>query len=329
MLIGHRRIWDFLTGSAKQDRLAHAYFFVGPAQTGKLTAALEFSKWLFCPSTKLRTSPTEPCGKCKSCLSVERGQNPDLLVLRAKQTDKDDILKNKEIGIVEIRALRHKLSLSAYGASYKIAIIEEVAALSGEAMNSLLKTLEEPSPRSLIILISSSWQAALPTIVSRCQLIKFLPVPEIEMSAKLGGLSKKEADFKRAIKLSAGRPGLAMQLLQEPERLAEQERSIEIFEKILKAPLVWRLEQAAKLSQNTVEARETLDQWVLCLRDRILEISGCADLAVSGRTNGTSAGGYRAGDLLSMCREIQKTRSILHNSSFNARLALEVLMTKI
>lgn len=323
MLIGHQRIWDFLTKSAKQDRLAHAYFFVGSSQVGKLTTALEFAKWLFCEN---KGKQEKPCGKCRSCLANERGQNPDMLILSSRQTDKDDILKNKEIGIAEIRSLQHKLSLSAYGASYKIAIVEEAAALSGEAMNALLKTLEEPSPRSLIILISSSWQAALPTIVSRCQLIKFLPVAEKEMAAKLKGMAKKEADFKRAIKLSAGRPGLAIQLLQEPERLAEQEKGIEIFEKILKAPLVWRMEQAAKLSQNTVEAQGNLDQWTLWLRDRILETIGRGDLAVS---NGAGESGYRLNNLLGACREIQKTRSILYNSSFNARLALEVLMTKI
>ena len=326
MLIGHQRIWDFLIRSAKRDRLAHAYLFAGPAQTGKLTMALEFAKWLFCENEDKQDNA---CGECRSCLAVERGQNPDIVILSARQIDKNDVLKNAEIGIGEIRDLQHKLSLFPYGAPYKIAIIEEIASLSGEAASALLKTLEEPSSHSLIILISSSWQTILPTIISRCQLIKFLPVPEHEISVKLKHLAKKETDFKKAIKLAAGRPGRAIKFLQEPERLAEQEKEIEIFEKLLKSSLIWRLDQAREMSQNAVLAQETLSQWLLWLRDRILEINGQAGLTVSPWPDKSFLSKYRMTDLLGVCRAIQATLAILYNPSFNARLALEVLMTKI
>ncbi len=339
MLIGHQRIWDFLIRSAKRDRLAHAYLFAGPAQTGKLTMALEFAEWLFCEK---RLTPGEPCGYCRSCLTIESEQNPDILVLSARprppklrlgdaggQTAKNEILKNTEIGIGEIRDLQHKLSLFPYGAPYKIAIIEEIASLSGEAASALLKTLEEPSSHSLIILISSFWQSVLPTIISRCQLIKFLPVPEYEITAKLKNLAKKETDFKKVIKLAAGRPGRAIKFLQEPKHLAEQEKEIEIFEKLLKSPLIWRLEQAREMSQNAVLAQETLSQWLLWLRDRILEINGQAGLTISPRSDKSFSNKYRMADLLATCRVIQATQAILYNPSFNARLALEVLMTKI
>lgn len=339
MLIGHQRIWDFLTKSVRQNRLAHAYLFAGSAQTGKLTMALEFAKWLFCEK---KNKQDNACGKCRSCLTFERGQNPDILVLSSRprppklrlgdaggQTAKNEILKNTEIGIGEIRDLQHKLSLFPYGAPYKIAIIEEIASLSGEAASALLKTLEEPSSHSLIILISSSWQAILPTIISRCQLIKFLPVPEHEISAKLKHLAKKETNFKKAIKLAAGRPGRAIKFLQEPERLTKQEKEIEIFEKLLKSPLIWRLEQAREMSQNAALAQEMLSQWLLWLRDRILEINGQDDLTVSPRSDKSFLSKYRMTDLLGACRAIQATQAILYNPSFNARLALEVLMIKI
>ncbi|KKT27233.1 MAG: polymerase III, delta prime subunit protein [Parcubacteria group bacterium GW2011_GWA2_43_9b] len=363
MIVGHQRIWEYLVKSAKRDRLAHAYLFVGPAQVGKMTIALELAKWLSCEENNLDNNPTPtlsfkrrggeaeiPCGKCKPCLSIEQNQNPDVFILSAHQTDKNDVLKNAEIGIKEIRDLQHKLSLSAYSSLYKIAIIEEAAALSGEAAGALLKTLEEPSSHSLIILISSSWQAVLPTIISRCQLIKFLPVAEADVLDKLKDFTPSCATSKvsvrratplcvkgvntggnlqKSVKLSAGRPGRAINFLREPERLAEQEKEIEIFEKLLKSPLSWRLEQAVKLSQNMITAQEILNQWLLWLRDRILEISGQAELVISEQKDKNILNKYRVTDLLSACRAIQKTQSILANPSFNAKLAIEVLMMKI
>ncbi len=325
MLIGHQRIWDFLIRSVRQNRLAHAYLFAGPGQVGKLTLAREWAKWQLCEQVKGEIA----CGQCRQCLTIERGQNPDLIILSPRLSEKDGVVKTLEISIKEARELQRQLSLFPYSAVRKIAIIEEAATMSDEAASALLKTLEEPSSHSLIILVSASWQTILPTIISRCQLIKFLPVPEYEITAKLKNLAKKETDFKKVIKLATGRPGRAIKFLQEPERLAEQEKEIEIFEKLLKSPLIWRLEQAREMSQNAVLAQETLSQWLLWLRDRILEINGQAGLTISPRSDKSFSNKYRMADLLATCRVIQATQAILYNPSFNARLALEVLMTKI
>lgn len=326
MLIGHARIWNFLIRSAERDKLAHAYLFTGPAQVGKLTLAQELAKWLFCEK---RSAAGQACSQCRACRSVERGENPDLTIIPARQADKDGILKNAEIGIKEIRDLQSRLSLSPYGASHKIVIIEEVAGLSGEAASALLKTLEEPSPRSLIILISSSWQAVLPTIISRCQMIKFLSVPEKEMTARLKASAGKEADLRRAIKLAAGRPGRAIGFLREAAQLAAQREKIDNFKIILKSSLAGRWEQAQKMSQDAVSAQESLELWLLWLRDRILEQNGQPALITGEAEKEPSSAGAASWRWLDACREIQKTRAILNNPSFNARLALEVLMTKI
>ena len=111
--------------------------------------------------------------------------------------------------------------------------------------------------------------------------------------------------------------------------LAEQEKEIEIFEKLFNAPLAWRNEQAARLSQNIIAAQETLNQRLLWLRDRILEANGQAELAVSEQKDKNNSSKYRVANLVGACRAIQKTQSILQNSSFSAKLALEVLMMKI
>lgn len=325
MLIGHQRIWDFLTRSVRQGRLAHAYLFSGPGQVGKMVLALEWAKWQLCEQPKGDVA----CGQCRQCLAVERGQNPDLIILSPRLEEKDGVKKTLEIGIKETRELQRQLSLFPYSAIRKIAIIEEAAALSHEAANALLKTLEEPSDHSLIILVSANWQAILPTIISRCQMIKFPLVPEMEIVAGLKKLSIKDDVLMEAVNLAAGRPGKAIKLAQEPELLAEQRKAAAEFVKILQSSLASRWEETKILAQDPAQAQEILNQWLLWLRDRLLEQSGQAHLAISGSVGGKSLNKYLVGNLLNACREIQKTQIILQNSSFNARLALEVLMTKI
>ncbi|MBU3901371.1 DNA polymerase III subunit [Patescibacteria group bacterium] len=338
MLIGHQRIWEFLTKSVRQNRLAHAYLFIGPSQVGKLTLAREWAKWQLCekihpsqypPLDKGREGVGFPCGQCRQCLAIERGQNPDLIILSPHLVEKDGVKKTLEISIKEARELQRQLILFPYSAVRKIAIIEEAAAMSDEAANALLKTLEEPSSRSLIILVSASWQAILPTIISRCQLIKFLPVPEKEIVAGLKKLSAKTTSLTEAVKLAAGRPGRAMKLLAEPELMAQQKKTIADFIKLRQSSLASRWEETKILAQDPAQAQDVLNQWLLWLRDRLLEQSGQAGLVISGAADEKSLNNYSTGNLLNVCREIQKTQVILQNPSFNARLALEVLMTKI
>lgn len=325
MLIGHQRIWEFLTRSVRQGRLAHAYLFAGPGQVGKTTLAREWAKWQLCEQPKGEVA----CGQCRQCLAIERGQNPDLIILSPAVEEKDGIVKTSEISIKEARELQRQLSLFPYSAKRKIAIIEEAATMSGEAANALLKTLEEPSSQSLIILISSNWQSILPTIISRCQLIKFSLVPEKEIVAGLKKLSVRENIISEAVNLAAGKAGRAIRLAQEPELLAEQKKVAGEFVRILQSPLASRWEAAKVLAQDPGKAQETLGYWLLWLRDRILEQSGRGNLIISKLDDEKYFNKYAVGSLLAVCREIQKTRNILNNSSFNARLALEVLMTKI
>lgn len=323
MLIGHQRIWHYLTESVRYHRLAHAYLFVGPPQVGKMTCAVEFIKWLFCEKKGIGT---KACQQCPACLKIDRREHPDVLILSVGQTEKKETVKKSELDIDSIRALQHQFSLHPYSSPYKVAIIEEAADLSAEAANAFLKTLEEPSAHSLLILISSCQSMVLPTIISRCQIIKFFSVTEKEMMSELRNSVKAPADLIKIIKLAAGRPGRAMALISEPKLLVQYENDYQNFKKFLSADLPDRFAMAAELSKNTFIAQETLSQWLLWLRDWILIASGLADGANESRS---AKDRDSLADLINFCREIQQTQIILNNSSFNARLALEVLMTKI
>ncbi len=323
MLIGHKRIWNFLIKSAKNGRLAHAYLFVGAAQVGKRTLALEFARWLLCN----KKIDNLACGKCRSCLDIEKKQHPDIFILAPRQEEKKGVIKTLEIGIDEIKELQHRLSLFSFGSSYKVAIIDGIDGFTREAANSFLKTLEEPQKNTLIILTSSNWQAVLPTIVSRCQLIKFLPVTEKEILDSFGDDVLNKADLKKLMKLSVNRPGRIIEFMNRSEVIKNNQENSETFKKILKSDLVWRWELAKQLSQNTSASHEFLSQWLLWLRDKLLENQGLASLAIDSGARSQDI--YPQQKIILLAKEILRTQTILNNSSFNSKLALELLMLKI
>lgn len=327
-----------MTQSAEKKKLAHAYLFAGPPEVGKKTLAMEFVKWLLCADKRphpdhlliKKRRNEQACGQCKSCLDIQKNQHPDVFILQPRQEEKQGVSKTFEIGIEEIKNLQHRLSLFPYSAEYKAAMIDGAEWLTREAANSFLKTLEEPAGRSLIIFISSAWQSLLPTIISRCQLIKFLAVPAEEIIRQVTPTAKvKKAELEKIIRLAGGRPGRVIKLLHEPSLLKERQAQLEIFKKVWRADLVWRLDLARQLAQDVVAAREILSQWLLWWRDKILQINGLPDLMTEPSSDVDSQLVYPKENLLTVVREIQKTQAILANPSFNARLALEVLMLKI
>lgn len=300
MVIGHRRITDFLKKSAANNRLAHAYLFTGPSGIGKRTVALEFVKML--------------TGK-----EINQGINPDVLIVEPIINEKDGVKKEMEIGIEDARKIQRQMSLSPYAAPYKIALIDKAEMLTAAASNCLLKTLEEPSGQAVLILITVSPQALLPTIVSRCQLIKFLPVSEKEM--KKGLLQASD----RIIRLANGRPGLAIRYLQDGEVLKNQNKIISRLKTILSADLNEKYRLAETMSKNTALAREILGQWLFWFRDLLLLNMDRNDLLLYADF-GAYRNSYSTKKLKEIIKAIRKTNYLLTNPSLNARLALEVLM---
>ena len=223
LLIGHERIWNFLTQSVANERLAHAYLFVGSSGLGKKKAAVEFAKLLQCDNPKDSPKNTAPCQECRNCILIERNQHPDVLLIESLSgqdhvNENDKPIKAQEIKIEQIRFLQHQVSLSPYSGRRKIVIIDSAEQMTQEAANCLLKTLEEPPQKSVLVLISSAWQRLLATIISRCQLIKFLPVKSeliIKGLEDLGG--KNKAKILQAARFACGRPGVAVRILNEPQ----------------------------------------------------------------------------------------------------------------
>lgn len=150
----------FLKAVFSCGRIAHAYIFVGPEGIGKRKAALNFAKLLLCENPLA----CEPCDRCASCLKAEVFNHPDI-----QEASPD----GQFIKIDAIREACRRLSLKGFESSFKVLIITQAKALNEESSNALLKTLEEPTANTVIILLADTLKSVLPTIASRCQKIVF------------------------------------------------------------------------------------------------------------------------------------------------------------
>lgn len=177
---GHDDVVEQFRRALQRRRLASSFLFVGPAGIGKRTFALTLARALLC---SVRPEETlDPCGECPACVQVAAGTHPDVQRVEKPQ-DKSSIPLELLIGDKEHRGregLCHDIALKPFMGGRKVAVIDDADHLKVEGANCLLKTLEEPPPRSLLILIGTSPAKQLPTIRSRCQLIRFRPLsPEV------------------------------------------------------------------------------------------------------------------------------------------------------
>ena len=194
---GHDRIVEDLRHALEGGRLPHAMLFVGPEGVGKHTFARRVAQALLCEARP--DDVLEPCGVCPSCRRVESGDHPDLHEV-AKPEDRH------ELPIAVIRGLIRDLGLKPMRGSRKIAIVDDADDLNEEASNAFLKTLEEPPERALLILIGTSVELQLDTIVSRCRVVRFEPLAESELTAVLleRGLALDDVEAARVAHLAEG-----------------------------------------------------------------------------------------------------------------------------
>jgi DNA polymerase-3 subunit delta' len=159
----HQSQWKFLKTIARNSRIPQCMIFSGMKYLDKERVAEDFIKLLFCESPDFNR---KPCGNCFSCGLLSKKKHPDFLVVFPEK---------KEIPIEQARIIKEKLSLTPQIAGFKAVIIKSAEKLRVEAQNALLKTLEEPKGKTLIILITSHPEMLLETVRSRCYVLRFYP----------------------------------------------------------------------------------------------------------------------------------------------------------
>jgi DNA polymerase III subunit delta' len=279
-IIGQDRPKKILTAFLQKGTLPHALLFTGLEGVGKESAAVEFAMACNCAANHLssdsaghddrktdhsaaavRSSSGLPCGSCKSCRKIESNSHPDIIRIQPA---------GPFIKIDQIRTLGQTLAMKPYEASVRVVIISDARAMNPAAGNALLKMLEEPPSRTILILLAPHTSDLLPTIVSRCQHIRFYPISRKDMVSVL--VNEDGADTRDAEVIAAMAGGSISRARQMHQSEWINRRNWLICEsEAISIGSVNRLlafgEQLAKDKEGLPEALEVIKSW---LRDLVV-----------------------------------------------------------
>lgn len=279
MIIGHKKQQEFFKKIIETDDIPHALLFTGSEKLGKKKIAFELISSIF-----------------KENIS----QHPDFSLI---------VPEGRQIQINQIRDINWRLSLKPVKAPLLSVVIDQAHSMTRQAQNCFLKTLEEPKNKSLLILITEHPKFLLPTIISRCQTIKFYPVAISEISDYLRAKKLKQEQVEEITQICLGRPGVAVDFLKNPEELQKRQEKINKLVKVIKSPIYLRFQYAKELSEND-DLKETLSVWLSHFRKKLI---ACSDLSLMSKTR-------------KILNNLERTMFLLSTTNINTRLALEVLM---
>ncbi|MGH8212466.1 MAG: DNA polymerase III subunit delta' [Rhodanobacteraceae bacterium] len=202
--------WAALAARAERGRLPHALLLAGAAGLGKRAFAENFVRARLCKQPR----SGHACGECKACALLQAGTHPDRVLVTLEVNERTHKLRT-EIGVEQIRALSARLAMASQFGGWQIAVIDPADAMNTAASNALLKTLEEPTASSLIVLIAEQPWRMPATIRSRCQRIDFAAPPRAEAEQWLHAQGVR--DPQHALDAAGGNPGRALAFVQGDE----------------------------------------------------------------------------------------------------------------
>ena len=337
-IIGQERAIAVLRRAVEdEERLSHAYLFAGPEHVGRATTARRFAQALNCIGDGER-----PCGECRTCRLIGEDKHPDVEWVGVggyceESEHKDHSADgSRDIRICQIRRLQRVVSRTAVDARYRVIIVDPADALTNEAANAFLKTLEEPSPHVVLVLLSAREEVLRETVRSRCRRVAFFGVPRSQVEQALRERwGAEQAEAERLAGLASGRLGWAVAALQDERLLIERERTIDQIESVLGGGLSDRFTYAASLGarfpRDPATVRASLDVWSGWWRDVLVTAAGREELAAgAGRldTLHSHASQYGVGGAVQALRAIADGRRHLEEHA-SPTLAMEAMVLNL
>ena len=294
-IIGHEKQLKMLESDIESGNLSHSYLLCGPGHVGKYTVAKKLASILQCENNF--------CGQCPICTQIRKGSHIDTM----------EYENNREaLKIGQIREVISRCNMST-PSRYKIVILQSIGRMTPEAANAFLKTLEEPPERTIFIMTTSHVREILPTIVSRTRLLKFHLFSSTFLAEKLRELypDSDEEIISKVAKLSLGRTGQALDLMNRPDKLAN---SLKLYKDILYLldtdNIVDRFAYVDELAENEELRRDFLGVMTHVLRSKLLEKEALNDRDLRGSLIKTVSKVQEAGILL---RQNVNTKLVLEN----------------
>jgi DNA polymerase-3 subunit delta' len=267
-VLGHEWAGRLLAGHIRRGEARHAYLLCGPPGVGRRTLALRFAQALNCPQP---LEAGQPCRVCKTCRQIEAMQHVDLSVVQAEK-------EGGTLKVDQVRELQQALSLMPYHAHYRVALLLRFQEAHPSAQNALLKTLEEAPARVVLLLTADTPESVLPTILSRCEVLRLRPLSlsDLEQELLRRGLSADRAAL--LARFTGGRLGAALSLNNDPDALARREATLAEMQELLASPLRERFVFAEKMTKGVPAVardnlRYALTIWLSLWRDVLLYAS--------------------------------------------------------
>lgn len=318
-MIGHEWAVRMLTHHITNNCVGHAYLITGPHGVGRRTLAIKFAQSLNCPQP---TQPGVACFQCQSCQQIARMEHPDMTIISAPQ-------RGSQIRIEQIREMQRSIYLTPFIANYRIVLLLRFEEANQNAANALLKALEEPPEKVVLILTAECPEVLLPTIVSRCERIPLHPISLNRLSEKLQELfniTYEQANLLAHI--SGGYPGNAIRFLQNPNELEQRKNRSDEFINLLTAKLIERFTYAEKISKDKPQIISNLELWQSLWRDLLIISTRSTSPIINldyQKTLTDFAQHIDRHTAYQVIGKIKHTQSLIERN-INPRLAMEILL---
>jgi DNA polymerase-3 subunit delta' len=318
-LLGHAWAEKLLQKHIASGEVRHAYLFTGAPGIGRRSLALAFARAINCTQPP---SPGEYCGTCRVCRQTEKMQQADLSIVTPE-------VEGGMIKVSQVRSLQRSLALTPYEARYRIALLLNFQAANASAQNALLKTLEEAPQQVILLLTADSVDTLLPTISSRCEILRLRPVSVQQLEKELRTrwhLSEESARLYAHI--ANGRTGLALQMAQSPDILEKRKTWADEFFRLLPLNRRERFAAVDALTRNRETLRIILQVWLSLARDLLLAVNGLEGQMTNLDYRSEMAalvGSLSSGQALDMVNHIINSLENLESNA-NLRLLLDNLL---